>query len=73
VAHPLDDFEETPGQKLLLTGLKPGRYQVEFWDTYQPTGKPFESREMAFREVYASIPLPTVKNDLAIKVKFVGR
>jgi hypothetical protein len=72
-AQPLEDFRETPGQTLVLTGLQPGKYRVEFWDTYQPTGKPFEAREMTFREAYAPIPLPTVRNDVAVKVKFLGR
>jgi hypothetical protein len=56
------------GSLLRVTALLPGKYNVEFWNTY--TGTLMESRSL---EAKAGVPLeisiPEVKGDLALKIK----
>ncbi|MCY3020036.1 MAG: hypothetical protein NTW87_13545 [Planctomycetota bacterium] len=67
--------EEVPtvsGGILRCSGLKPGNYSLEFWDTYE--GRVVESRQLTVqagdgKPVVLAVALPAVKRDLAIKVK----
>ena len=66
------DAPEVKGAVLNIGELRPGNYTIEFWDTYE--GRVLEKREIAILEmggqtVPVRIPLPTVKQDLAAKVK----
>jgi hypothetical protein len=62
---------ETPaveGAKLKVSGLIAGLYRVEFWDTYK--GVITESREIEIKNgVSLELTLPTLKADLALKIK----
>lgn len=67
---------DVAGAVLKIGELKPGDYSVEFWDT--DTGRPTEKREVTLKAdgaqaAAASIPLPAVKRDLALKIKPRGR
>jgi len=63
---------EAPGGVLSVSGLKPGDYSLEFWDTSE--GRVSGSRELrltaaAGQPAAAQIELPPVKGDLALKIK----
>jgi hypothetical protein len=51
---------------LELTGLANGRYQVELWDTYR--GVVTQRATLAAENGVLSVPLPEVRQDLAVKV-----
>jgi hypothetical protein len=53
------------GAVLRLSGLRPGRYRLELWDTM--TGNVNEVRELNI-EGEISIALPTINRDLAVKL-----
>jgi hypothetical protein len=53
-------------------GLQPGKYLIEFWNTY--TGTPTETREFEVKmengkPASIQVQLPVVKSDLAVKIK----
>ena len=60
------------GAVLTISELRPGNYSLEFWDTHE--GRATEKRDISIGEkggkaVPVQIPLPTVRNDLAAKMK----
>lgn len=71
--------EATPdiiGGTIRISGLNPGRYKIEFWDTY--TGEISEKREVTIpvdgvQSKPLLLELPVVKRDLAIKIKAYER
>lgn len=69
--HDPDCFEnwaglsERSGAVLAVTGLKPGRYRVEFWDTMAGTISGRRDIEVGDETL---IPLPAVTRDLAVKI-----
>ena len=67
VCRTLEDVPAVAGARLSLPAMAAGRYAVEFWDTYKgvvTSRVELESKGGALR-----IELPTVQNDLALKVK----
>ena len=72
VYHPaviasLDSNPDVKGATLDLTDLEDGQYSIELWDTY--TGAVTDRRTLAARGGRLRIPLPPVRNDLALKIK----
>lgn len=65
--HP-DRFNTIEGTTLTLTGMKPGRYTVEFWQTWG-------SNEVATTGVLVndsgklSVPLPPLQRDVALRIR----
>ncbi len=55
------------GAQMVLPGLSPGMYVVEFWDT--KTGKPTGRKAAPSVGGSLKVLLPTVKGDLALKVR----
>jgi hypothetical protein len=53
---------------LRLTGLNPGTYRVEVWDTYKG-GLIGQPTEIATTGASLTIPLPEFRTDCALKVK----
>ncbi|NQT52769.1 DUF5060 domain-containing protein, partial [bacterium] len=67
VATQLDGIPPVDGAHVNLADMTPGAYAVEFWDTY--TGKVTQRARVDTRGNTLRIELPTVQNDLALKVK----
>ena len=67
VVRSLEDIPPVKGARIALADVAPGRYAIEFWDTY--AGKPTARVERATEGDTLRIELPTVQNDLAVKVK----
>ena len=59
------------GSTLEVPGLEPGKYRVEFWNTY--SGKVTGIREVDHRSGDFRVPLATVQADLAVKIKKMGK
>ena len=75
VYHPriirsLEGIPPVDGARLDLPDMAPGRYRVEFWNTY--TGKPIARQDLATDGHTLRIQLPTVQNDMALKIKPAG-
>ena len=55
------------GGVLNVGPLKPGKYDLEFWNT--STGAVIEKRELTVAAGETQVPLPVVVRDLALKLK----
>jgi hypothetical protein len=55
------------GGALVVAGLQPGKYRVEFWDTYK--AKVVQSSDVTVEGGSLQVPIPTFKTDIAAKVK----
>ena len=58
------------GARVILRGLADGEYQAEFWDTL--SGQVVGMSVVAVADGTATIQLPSVAQDLAVKIKRVG-
>lgn len=59
-------FDPVQGAKVTFSGLKPGAYRVEFWNTY--TGKIEKAERLRVYAATATLSLPPFVKDLACKV-----
>ncbi len=59
------------GDALVLEGLEPGTYRVEWYDTY--TGRTLRQEELVVSGPPARLRIPTFTRDLACKVRQAGR
>ncbi len=66
----LDDGRPVEGARLDLPDMDPGRYRIEFWNTY--TGQITARREANHDGGTLRIDLPTVDKDIALKIKPAG-
>ncbi|HLX64948.1 MAG TPA: hypothetical protein VKX17_27005 [Planctomycetota bacterium] len=68
-----DGMEITQNASIAISNLLPGKYTVEFWDTYK--GVPTGTQEIEVTKVKprAEIKLPPVLHDLAFKLKPVEK
>jgi hypothetical protein len=57
------------GATLVVPGLDPGTYRVEFWNTY--SGKVTLTQDVGVSGEALKVPLPTVQADLALKIRKV--
>jgi hypothetical protein len=55
------------GPTATVTGLKPGPYRAEFWDTL--TGAIAGSTELNSTDGSLAVPLPPIPQDLAVKIR----
>jgi hypothetical protein len=53
--------------KLILPGLPPGRYRVEYWDTEE--GKRFRTEELTASNDRPAVSLPDFRGELAMKLR----
>jgi len=63
---------DVPGGVFKVGGLIPGKYEVQFWDTYKGTVIEAHDAEVKLEDGKPSsiqLTLPVVKRDLAVKVK----
>ncbi len=67
VEDPTQITDPVSGGTVMLTGLRDGEYQVEFWDTL--SGRVYDQTEIVVGNGIATVDLPTVAPDLAVKVK----
>ncbi|MEI6236855.1 MAG: hypothetical protein WCT04_27665, partial [Planctomycetota bacterium] len=67
---PLGDGDPEPvsGAKLNVGGLRPGKYRVEYWDTYKGVKTGSMDFEFVKDQANLEIALPTVNKDIAIKI-----
>ncbi|MBN2474869.1 MAG: DUF5060 domain-containing protein [Pirellulales bacterium] len=61
-----ETFRPLAEARVELADLGPGRYQVEWWDTYQ--GKAVQRVEAVCREGHLSVTVPPLSTDAACKV-----
>lgn len=72
---PFGDTEPDVVSNAILKGggLKPGKYRVEFWDTYKGEKMTSQDVEVKAGEKQSfSVKMPAVKRDLAVKIKPVN-
>jgi hypothetical protein len=69
VARTLDGIPAVEGASIAIPDMGRGTYAIEFWDTY--AGKITERRRLDTQGNTLRIPLPTVQNDLALKIKLL--
>ena len=58
---------EHAGLTVTLSGMQPGAYSVEFWDTYK--GEVVQKATRIIEGSVLSVALPSFVNDIAVKVK----
>jgi len=71
VVRSLEGIPPVDGARLDLPDMTPGRYRIEFWNTY--TGEVSGRLDMAFGDTTLHIALPTFRNDIALKIKLAKR
>ncbi|MFH1022221.1 MAG: DUF5060 domain-containing protein [Planctomycetota bacterium] len=69
---PPEPGREIAGARVILPGLDPGNFTVEFWDTGR--GEKIRDEVLAAEDTgdgdaELAVPLPTFKNDIALKIK----
>ncbi len=64
-----EEPEEVSNATMNIGGLRPGKYRVEFWNTY--TGELIGSQNIEFTKDTKNVEvnLPAVKRDIALKIK----
>ena len=64
-----EEPEEVSNAAMNIGGLRPGKYRVEFWNTY--TGEPIGTQDIEFLKdtKNVEVKLPVVKRDIALKIK----
>jgi len=67
IVRSLDTTAPIEGARLDLPDMAPGRYAIEFWNTY--TGEVTARQELTISGSTLTIRLPAFRNDIAIKVK----
>jgi len=70
IVRDLDAASPVEGARLDLPDLAPGRYRIEFWNTF--TGEVVARRDLATDGATLRIELPTVDKDIALKIKPAG-
>jgi hypothetical protein len=66
------DVNDVADAELSVGNMKPGKYTIEFWDTYNGTVISSTETEVKLVDGKSSpiqIKLPVVKRDLALKIK----
>jgi hypothetical protein len=61
-------FSTENGIQLLISGITPGEYTIEFWNTWDITKTPQKIKQSTTTSIL-TIPLPDINQDIAIKYK----
>jgi len=67
IVRSLDATSAIEGARLDLPDMAPGRYAIEFWNTY--TGEIAARQELTCAGTTLTIRLPAFRNDIALKIK----